>query len=320
MIRITAPSRLHFGLLHVPTAGEPAGLRRFGGLGLMLRQPGIGLTVEIADEWSATGPSADRALTAAQRVVGQLPVERRRPLAIAVEACPAEHVGLGVGTQLAMAVADACWRLLSDKSLSSDELANFAGRGERSRIGVEGHFRGGLLLDGGQNASRPGSSAILHRGHFPDAWRILLLRPRTGERWHGDRERRAFARSRDPDLNLRTTERLCRLALLGVLPALHEVDLPAFGEALHEFNRTAGVAFVADQGGPYCCATVAALIGWLRSEGVAGVGQSSWGPTVFAAMEDAEAAARMLIRACAAGWDFKSTIIAEGFSPSEPAA
>lgn len=314
MMRVTAPSRLHFGLLHVPTVGEPVGLRHFGGLGLMVRQPGIALTVKVAEAWSAAGPSADRALTAAQRVVGQLPVELRRPLTIAVEACPPEHVGLGVGTQLATAVADACRRLLSDKPVTPGELANLAGRGERSRIGVEGYSRGGLLLDGGQNPDRPGSSAILHRGHFPDAWRALLLRPRTAERWHGDRERRAFARSRDPDTNLRTTERLCRLALLGVLPSLHDCDLPAFGEALHEFNRTAGEAFAADQGGPYCCATVAALIGWLRGEGVAGAGQSSWGPTVFAVAEDEDAAVRLLNRATAAGWDFESSTIAEGFS------
>ena len=320
MIRISAPSRLHFGLLHVPTVGEPVGLRHFGGLGLMIRQPGIALTVEEAGEWSAAGPSADRALSAAQRVVAQLPVERRRPLKIGVGACPPEHVGLGVGTQLAMAVADACCRLMSDKSLPSDELAKLAGRGERSRIGVEGYSRGGLLLDGGQHADRAGSSAILHRGHFPGAWRVLLLRPRSAERWHGDRERLAFARPRDPDLNLRTTERLCRLALLGVLPALHGVDLPVFGEALHEFNRTAGEAFAADQGGPYCCATVAALIGWLRSEGSAGVGQSSWGPTVFAVQEDEAAAERLSHRANAAGWDFESSIVAEGLSPSEPAA
>ncbi len=315
MIRVTAPSRLHFGLLHVPTVGEPANSRHFGGLGLMIRQPEIALTVEAAGAWSATGQSADRSLSAARRAVEQSPVELRQPLKIAVESCPPEHVGLGVGTQLAMAATDAVCRLLTDTRHPPDELAKRSGRGERSRIGVEGYSRGGLLLDGGQHPARPGASTILHRGHFPDAWRVLLLRPRTAERWHGDRERLAFARPRDPEANLRTTERLCRLALLGILPALHEVDLPVFGEALHDFNRTAGEAFASDQGGPYCCTAVTALIGWLRSEGIAGTGQSSWGPTVFAAMENVESAERLLIRASATGWEFESTVIAEGYSP-----
>jgi len=312
VIRVTAGSRLHFGLLHVPTVGEPAGLRHFGGLGLMLREPAIALTAEVAEDWIATGPSADRALTVARRVVEQLPMEQRRPLKIAIETCPPEHVGLGVGTQLTLAVADATCRLLGGASPSPDDLARLAGRGERSRIGVEGYARGGFLLDGGQNPSRPGSSAILHRGSFPDTWRVLLLRPRSAERWHGDRERLAFARPRDSDANLRTTERLCRLAILGILPALHDADLPNFGENLHEFNRVAGEAFADDQGGPYCCPAVAELIRWLRAEGVAGAGQSSWGPTVFAMVESRAAAENLLNKANAAGWIFESTKIAAG--------
>jgi len=309
VIRVSAGSRLHFGLLHVPTVGEAAGLRHFGGLGMMIQQPGIVLTVESAAAWSAVGPSADRAMRVAKQVVDQLPIDIRQPLEIVVEGCPPEHVGLGVGTQLSLAVADATCQLLCGDARPSDELAKLAGRGERSRIGIEGYACGGFFLDGGQNPERLGSSAILHRCSFPDAWRILLLRPRTAGLWHGDRECLAFARPRDPDANLRTTERLCRLALLGVLPALHEVDLPTFGAALHEFNRTAGEAFTADQGGPYCGASVGALIGWLRSEGVAGTGQSSWGPTVFAMMDCQEAAEHLLDRATAAGWDFESVSI-----------
>ena len=318
MIRVVAPSRLHFGLLHVPTVGEPPGLRHFGGVGLMIQQPGVALTVEVADAWSASGPSADRALAVARRAMEQFPVEQRRPLIITVESCPAEHVGLGVGTQLSMAMADATCRLLTGTVHTADELAKLAGRGERSRIGVEGYRTGGLLLDGGQNPARPGSSAILHRAAFPDSWRVLLLQLRAGIRWHGDRERHAFARARDPDANLRTTERLCRLALLGILPALQEVDLPAFGESVYEFNRAAGEAFTADQGGPYCCDSVAELIAWLRATGVAGAGQSSWGPTVFALFENEAAAQNLLEQARALGWEFESATISAGFnSPLE---
>ncbi len=316
MIRIVAPSRLHFGLLHVPTVGEPPGLRHFGGVGLMIQQPGIALTVDFADVWSASGPSADRALTVAQWFMEQYPLEQRRPLKIIVESCPAEHVGLGVGTQLSMATADATCRLLTGAVHTADELAKLAGRGERSRIGVEGYRTGGLLLDGGQNPARPGSSAILHRTAFPDSWRVLLLQLHTGTRWHGDRECHAFARPRDPVANLRTTERLCRLALLGILPALQEADLTAFGESVYEFNRAAGEAFTADQGGPYCCESVAELITWLRATGVAGVGQSSWGPTVFAMFENEAAARNLLQQACAAGWEFESAVISAGFHSS----
>jgi len=311
MIRVTAPSRLHFGLLHVPTAGEPVGLRRYGGLGLMLRQPGVSVTVEDAGEWSAEGPSSDRALTVAKRVAAQL--QSGRAFRIVVEACPPEHVGLGVGTQLSLAVAEAVCRLLSERPYSADECAKLAGRGERSRIGIEGYRNGGLLLDGGQHADAAGSSLILSRQPWPSAWRVLLLRPAISERWHGDRERLAFARPRDPDENLRITERLCRLALLGVLPAFAERDLPTFGEALHEYNRLAGEVFADDQGGPYAGAAVAGLIGWLRTRGIRGVGQTSWGPTVFAMVESVTVAEALLRDVKDARTNVESAIISEGF-------
>ena len=66
-----------------------------------------------------------------------------------------------------------------------------------------------------------------------------------------------------------------------MLPALAERNLAAFGEALHEYNARAGEPFRAAQGGPYVAETTE-LIAWLRGQGVRGVGQSSWGPTVFA--------------------------------------
>ena len=46
---------------------------------------------------------------------------------------------------------------------------------------------------------------------------------------------------------------------------------------------------------------MAALVAWLRAAGVAGVGQSSWGPTVFALTESqstAEELARRLVEQC----------------------
>ena len=70
--------------------------------------------------------------------------------------------------------------------------------------------------------------------------------------------------------------------LTALLPALAIEDVEAFGAAIYELNARAGDAFAAAQGGRYAGPTVAALIGRLRAAGIKGVGQSSWGPTVFA--------------------------------------
>ena len=63
MTRVTAPSRLHFGLFHVPAAGlthwpgpddEPGlPVRSFGGVGLMIDRPGVVVTVRPAVDFSS---------------------------------------------------------------------------------------------------------------------------------------------------------------------------------------------------------------------------------------------------------------------------
>jgi predicted sugar kinase len=80
------------------------------------------------------------------------------------------------------------------------------------------------------------------------------------------------------------------LVLLGILPALVEGDANAFGEALYEFNVKVGEAFAPVQGGIYAGPRIAERIAFVRGQAVRGVGQSSWGPTVFAVVADAERA------------------------------
>lgn len=315
MIALTAPTRLHFGLIHVPSSGEPAmpGVSHFGGLGLMLRSPGISIAVETADEWNATGPTAERALAFARRVAAQFPVEVQRPLRIAVETCPPEHVGLGVGTQLGLAIADATARELLGKIMDVEELARLAGRGERSRIGVGGYRGGGFLWDAGHKSDSSEATSIAGRESWPIDWRIVLIRPRGACRWHGDRERSAFARPRDPEECVRGAERLSRLAQTGVLPALLARDLAAFGESLHEFNRLAGEPFAADQGGPYGDSAVTAAISELRAHGIRCVGQSSWGPTIFAIVAEPWG----MLRLAAILPELATVQSAKAFRPSE---
>jgi predicted sugar kinase len=74
-----------------------------------------------------------------------------------------------------------------------------------------------------------------------------------------------------------------------MLPALGGEDLEGFGEAMYEFNARVGDAFAPAQGGRYAGPAVAALVARLRGLGVTGVGQSSWGPTVFAVVRRADA-------------------------------
>jgi beta-RFAP synthase len=257
----------------------------------MVCEPAVSVAVRPAADWHADGPLAERALDAARRFAATLPPGTLAPQQVSVLACPPEHVGLGVGTQLGLAVARALNRAAGLPDLDAVELARRVGRGARSGVGVHGFDRGGFLVEGGQRA--PGELApLVAHAAFPPAWRVLLLVPRADGAWHGQREREAFAALQDradPAL----TDRLCRLVLLGLLPALAEADLPAFAAALAEYNAHSGELFRPVQGGAYAGPAVAERVDWLHRLGVRGAGQSSWGPVVFAVVGDGDRAAEL---------------------------
>ncbi len=295
MTAVRTPSRLHFGLLGLADAapwpnreGAPTlPGRAFGGVGLMVQDPGLELCLSPAATWGATGPLAERALAFAHTYAASvrqdhpdvaLPCQH-----ILIETAAPEHAGLGTGTQLGLATALAlatAWELGEPVGV----LARRGGRGLRSALGVHGFERGGLLVEAGKRSADDLAPLVAHAA-FPEDWRVVLVLPAQASGLHGPSEREAFARLAQKPADARQTEALCRLVLLGLLPALAEHDLATFGEALYDFNARSGELFAPVQGGLYVSPVVAEIVAFVRGVGVPGVGQSSWGPTVFAVVE-----------------------------------
>ncbi|HWG44731.1 MAG TPA: beta-ribofuranosylaminobenzene 5'-phosphate synthase family protein [Gemmataceae bacterium] len=299
MISVQAYSRLHLGVLR-PEGEAAAPLERtsarwFGGVGLMIERPGLRVRVRPASSWSATGPLAERALTFARRFAQNIQQEEGHrdvpPRQLSIEQIAPQHAGLGTGTQLGLAIAQALavsWELDCDIRT----LAHRVGRGLRSALGAHGFEQGGLLVESGKN-SADRLAPLVARLPFPESWRVVLILPSTDEMnigLHGVREVEAFAQLAARPAAANQTDILCRLVLLGLLPAVVERDVDAFGEALYEFNARVGEAFAPVQGGVYASARITELVAFVRGQGVRGVGQSSWGPTVFAVVADEDRA------------------------------
>jgi beta-RFAP synthase len=283
MIRVTALSRLHFGLLSVPPA-EPAPGRRFGSVGLMVSAPGVAVQVRPAAAWSAEGPLAKRTLEYALLFAEQFP-GMVGPHRVRVERCAPEHTGLGTGTQLGLAVARALAVSSGLPDLDAVALARCVGRGMRSALGIHGFAQGGFLVEAGKRTPEAIGSLVA-RADFPPPWRVVLVLPPWGQGLHGVDEGRVFAQLQTEPPNPSRTDTLCRLVLLDMLPALAERDLETFGEAVYEFNRRVGEMFHRVQGGTYAHPHIGELVEFIRRQSVHGVGQSSWGPGVFAFMDD----------------------------------
>jgi beta-RFAP synthase len=303
MIRVRAASRLHFGLFSLPPEGSSAywpnslgeavlPARRFGGAGLMVEAPGLELRAEPAAAWCAEGPLAERALRFAREFAQTLAAPT--PQRIVIERAPPEHAGLGSGTQLGLAVARAV-AAAHRLDLDAVELARRVGRGKRSGLGVHGFERGGFLVEAGKRGSE-GVAPLAVRLPFPEEWRVVLVLPAWGQGLHGATEVAALQRLLAEGWPLERTDSLCRLALLGMVPALIERDLAGFGVALYDLNRRVGEAFRAVQGGTYAHPRTAEVVAFVRQQGIAGVGQSSWGPAVFAVVGDGERAAALVQR------------------------
>ncbi len=280
-VRVRTGARLHFGLL-VPS-GDAA--RRFGGAGLMVDAPRLEVTARPATEFLCDGEGADRVAAFAARYAGGSPPSCH----ISVTSSFPGHVGLGSGTQIGLAVAAALDRLAGGEK-TVRELAAHVGRGARSAVGLYGFDRGGLIVESGKSTSTS-TAALVGRYTLPDDWRVLVVLGPGQPGRSGSEEEAAFAMM--PAAREQLVDRLSALLLLGIIPALREADCGAFGEALYEYGIRAGEFFASAQGGAFASPAVEAVVRFLRGRDARGVGQSSWGPAVYAVVEDEAKAMRL---------------------------
>ena len=271
-VEVFAPARLHLGFLDISgTLG-----RHFGSLGLTIE--GIGTRVRLA---RATEPSAAAHIPErAARLLASLS-ERHAdlaPLHLAVLESIPEHIGLGSGTQLGLAIAAGVEALAGERP-SARSLAELVERGARSGIGIGAFDTGGLLIDGGR-APDGGPAPIIARADFPEAWRIILILDHGRRGLFGEAEKAAFRAL--PQFPADAAAHLCHLALLRLLPGLAEADFGSVAGAIGEISTRVGDYFAPVQGGRFASPRVAGALAWLRDQGITGVGQSSWGPTGFA--------------------------------------
>jgi beta-ribofuranosylaminobenzene 5'-phosphate synthase len=283
-VTVTVPARLHLGFLDLN-----GGLgRRFGSLGLAISGPRTRLTIAPAARSDITGPEdarVKRHLETMQRVL-ELSGAHRVTID---EALPA-HVGLGSGTQLALAVA-ASVRRLHGLPLDMAGDAVRLGRGARSGVGIGLFDRGGVVVDGG-HGSNTRAAPIVSRLPFPEQWRVLVVLDPARQGTHGPDETDAFAKL--PPFPEATAAHLCRLVLMQALPALAEHDLVNFGAAIREMQQVLGSYFAPVQGGQrFTSPNVSACLDMLDAAGAYGVGQSSWGPTGFVFAPSPEEADRL---------------------------
>lgn len=303
-LEVSTPSRLHFGLLSI---GDST-VRKFGGAGLMIDAPRTLVHIQAAKKLKLNVPtdsktSVDAAVASWQRhfapadfrdvAISELPVE------IEVSEV-SRHSGLGSGTQLVFAVALALQIGFGLPIPKAEEFATALNRGKRSAIGSYGFFQGGFLVDRG--IANESVAPLDARIDFPEDWKIVLVRP-DGCRdvvVHGDVELNAFANL--PATTQQQADDLTAVLRDRIVPAVLQKDFTMFAESVTEYGYVSGMYYSDAQGGAYASSQAEAIVQKIRSLGDFAVGQSSWGPTIFA-IGSSEKVANWLVEKLAEGKD-----------------
>jgi len=286
MATVETAARLHFGFQNLSLAHE----RLYGGIGVALAEPRLVVEAERAD---GVHCGDERVVPYAEQVVAELGVPGAR---VRLREGFDRHVGLGSGTQLALA----CLRAVAaayDCEIDVRERAPALERGGRSGVGVATFERGGFVVDAGHPTERftsdppePGAWQV------PDpiaAWalaervRFVVVTPDVAAGRSGDREedsmRRVVERA-DPGIG----DQIATLVTRRLLPAVVEGDVDAFGGAVARLGRLNGAWYADEQGGVYRPPAGRLIEALGDSPVVAGAGQSSWGPTVYGVTTDGD--------------------------------
>ena len=288
-VEVTTPSRLHFGMFSFGRAD----VRQFGGVGMMIDRPGLQLRLTPAERFRASGPLANRAMEFAQRWTANAGRVELPRCHIEILYAPPQHAGLGVGTQLGLAVAAGLNASHGRPSASAAALAAQVERGLRSSIGIYGFAQGGLIVERGK-LEREAIAPLAVRDEVPSDWRVVLVQPHERGGLSGGEEQQAFAAV--APVPKAVTAMLWQEVETSLLPALRSRDFDAFSQSVYRFGHAAGMCFAEVQGGAYNGSLLTAIIAAARRLGVEGVGQSSWGPTIFCLMRDDAAAGEFIER------------------------
>ena len=285
-IRVSAPGRLHFGLFSVGRETTPSQFA-YGGVGAMVDGPNTVIEICESDRFTADGQWHDRIKSATERwctwlnenLDAGIDCIETLPCSIHVVESPELHSGLGTGTQLALSITVGLSRFFGVEVPAAEQLSRIARRGKRSAIGTWGFLRGGLIVDGGKKTESE-LGKLSKRVEIPQEWRIVVLTVDAAPGASGDFESNVFDQL--AKTHKQSNESLREVCDEKIIAGIEGGDFDLFCRGVYEFNFRVGQRFSSMQNGPFNGPLVHQGVHAIRDLGFMGVGQSSWGPTIFA--------------------------------------
>ena len=180
-LQITSFARLHFGFLDLNKENK----KSFGGLGLSINKFKTVINISKYHKLDIKGNETKRALGFVKKFCQKNKI--KPDFSINIICSTPQHVGLGSGTQLALAIGVGISKL-NNLNINPLEIAKTMDRGNRSLIGTTSFIKGGFIIDKGFNENKNPSFLSVN---FPKKWRILLIK-NNAKGLHGIEERKSF--------------------------------------------------------------------------------------------------------------------------------
>ncbi len=278
-IYVKTLSRLHLGFMDLN--GNLG--RRYGSIGVTLANPCTAITVSKSHQLNIQNAKPELEKRIIKYVTAfSKHFQTASDVSIRIHESIPEHKGLGSGSQLALAISTALSNFHGIRT-SVWELSKLLGRGQRSSIGIQSFQHGGLIIDSGKELDVNGTPVdtppeTLLRLDFPEEWNFVVVVPDEKQGLSGEQEKMAIGKLRPTK---GTSEKICRLVMMQLLPSFLSRDIEKFGSALSSIDNLTGLFFKPVQGGIYSEKQSYELTDHLLDSGAYGIGQSSWGPAIY---------------------------------------
>ncbi len=196
---------------------------------------------------------------------------------VEVRGFPYHHVGLGSRTRVLLTTYLALTNYLGVEP-NLTRIDNLLGGRKISGVGVYSFLYGNLVVDSGLNVNDSSSHypKLLYLYELPSNWYLIVVLP---EGFKG------LSEGEEADI-IRNVEAFPKQELLyrefvRLLTSLSLKDFNIFTEALSNIQQLTGEYFSKYQGGMFAFEVSEELANLMRCGGIRGIGQSSWGPTIY---------------------------------------
>ncbi|AFZ70158.1 putative sugar kinase [Caldisphaera lagunensis DSM 15908] len=192
-----------------------------------------------------------------------------------------EHIGLGSGTQIELAIINA-FKKLFNLNVNINEIINEMNIAKYSGTGYLLFYNGGFVADAGRPEN--GEPKVLIHHNIPEKWRFVYVTPDLKKGLDYNQEEKILKNPWEPSEGVK---RLMSYGLLRLASGIAREDIEDALEGLRMIQEGTGLYFSKTQGGSYREDLSKIVSELWRSRMI--VAQSSWGPTLYTISREDEA-------------------------------